>query len=123
MKTTRETREVIHALGAVVARKVLVSADGRVTFIERFGFLGDAPEVYEAIRGISEVPAELADLDKNELVILVGDIRMILIDLKISHRHSDIAEWIFEWAYNMIRSTIQLFNRIKDAPPTAILAE
>lgn len=122
MKTTKETREVLQALGAVVARKVRVSADGKITIIEKLGFLGDAPEVYDAMSNIADVPSELMDLDMNEYTILVGDIRMILIEAGISHRNSDIAEWILEWAYSTIRNTVTLLKKIKEAPPSAVLA-
>jgi hypothetical protein len=122
MKTTAQTRDVIHALGAVAARWVHVRADGTVTFREKFGFLKDAPEIYDAIKGISEVPAELQDLDTGERVILSGDIRMALIAAGISHRNSDIADWILEWAYDFVRSTALLIHRIKTAPPSAIAA-
>jgi hypothetical protein len=122
MKTTKETREVIAALGAVIARTIRVQADGTVTGIEKVSFIKDAPEVYDALVGISEVPAELADLDTGERIILSGDIRMILIEVGISHRNSDIADWILEWAYDFVRSTVLLIHRIKTAPPSAIAA-
>jgi hypothetical protein len=120
MKTTQETREVLHAIAVVAARYVQVSADGKVSLRDKLGFISCTPEIYDAIKGIREVPAELEDLDTNERVVLSGDVRQVLIAAGVSHRNSDIAEWILEWAYGMVRATVLLFNRIKDAPRSAV---
>lgn len=120
MKTTKEVREVIKAIGAVVVRTIDVRVDGKISLREKLSFVGDVPEVWDAIKDIGEVPAELADLDANEYAILVGDIRMILIEAGLNHRNSDIAQWVMDYAYNLVRGTVELFHKIKSAPPTAI---
>jgi hypothetical protein len=120
--TTVQTQEVLHAMAVIAARYVEVNADGKVTLRENLGFVWDTPEIIKGIRGIKQVPAELQDLDTGERVILSGDVRMVLNAAGVSHRNSDIADWILEWAYDFVRSTVLLIHRIKTAPPSAIAA-
>lgn len=120
MRTTKESRELIRAFGAVACRWIKTGMDGKRTRWETLGFLGDVPEVYDGVKGIGEVPAELADLDPNEKVILIGDIKQEMIACGISHRDTDAAEWILDWAYNEVRNFFALAAKIKERPPSAL---
>ena len=120
MKTAKETREVIRAFGAVAARTVKNRLDGKTTTMENLGYVKDIPEVWDALQGISEVPAEFLDLDDNEMTILIGDVRMEMLNCGLSHRDTDTASLILEWAYTTVRHTVWTFQQIANAPPTAV---
>ncbi len=116
MRNTKETREAIRMLGAIAARTVRnLEDDGRVSIPEGVGYVGDFSEIRAGLKDIGEVPAELADLDDGERIVLLGDIKVELIRAGVSHRIADAAEDILNWAYG----TVRLWVKLKTAPPTA----
>ena len=70
-----ETKDVVILLAKVANASVeSLADDGKITVADVFKFGGAATALFPAIAGISQVPAELADLDpieKDELIALV----------------------------------------------------
>jgi hypothetical protein len=123
LRTTKETREVIRALGALAARVMRARADGVWSTGEKLSFMGDLPEVWVAVQNIDEVPAELEDLDDVERAVLLEAVKKVMIRAGVSHRDSDAAERILEWAYTTAQNTVELWRAIRDAPPVALAVD
>lgn len=72
-----ETKDVVVLLAKVANASVEALADdGKITVADVFKFGGAATALFPALAGISQVPAELADLDpieKDELIALVKE--------------------------------------------------
>lgn len=116
--TIQETRELINALGTVAVRLIDDFKDGRISLTEGIGFLSEFGTLREGLQGLSDVPAELADLTDAERETLLADINRVLTGAGLSHRVADAAEKILRWAYGTVRT----FVEIKTAPPSALPA-
>lgn len=117
-KTILETRELIRALGTVAVRLIDDLKDGRISLAEGVGFLSEFGIIREGVQGITDVPAELADLTDEERETLLADISAALTGAGLSHRIADAAEKILRWAHGTVRT----FVDIKQAPPSALPA-
>ncbi len=118
MKDITQTREAIAALAAIIIRTKNDLSDGKISIAEGIGFLSDFGVLRAGIQGISEVPAELQDLDPAERDVLLSDIKVALTNAGLSHRIADAAEKILGWAYN----TVTLVVDIRTLPPAAVPA-
>ena|SRR5436190_1292155 len=118
MKTTKETTELVRAIGALAATLVVDLKDGKMSVIEMGGLLLHIGSMKEAISGITEVPSELADLDDSERASLLKIISDQLTGAGLSHRIADAAEKVLDLAYNAVRTILS----IKNAPPSAVPA-
>lgn len=114
----KETRELIRALSAIAVRLVADLGDGKISYLEIAGFLGDFGVIREGLQGISHVPAELKDLDDAERETLLADVTTALVGAGLSHRVGDIAEKILRWAFG----TVNTIADIRNLPPSAVPA-
>ena len=112
----KQTREAWAELAAVWIRSQRALQDGKITLAEKLGYLADWKIIMEAIGGIGDIPAEILDLDDNELSILRREIYDGLIAAGVTHRIADITDKIIEW----VKYTIGMVMFIRNAPPTAI---
>lgn len=73
-KTIKETKELFEGLGEVAKTAKLVAKDGKVDFSDSAHVIELAKNstvLVEAVKGIEQVPAELKDLSKEELLELI----------------------------------------------------
>lgn len=69
----KNTVEILDAAIAGAKKAKEVMADGQVTWVEGLQTaITMAPEVFRAIGGADQVPAELKNVDKAELELLAG---------------------------------------------------
>lgn len=74
-KTIKETKELFKGLALVVKAGKKVAADGKVDFSDIAHVVELAKSssvIVEAVKDVKEVPAELKDLSKEELLELIG---------------------------------------------------
>lgn len=74
-KTIKETKELFKGLALVVKAGKNVAADGKVDFSDLAHVVELAKSssvIVEAIKDVKEVPAELKDLTKEELLEIIG---------------------------------------------------
>ena len=114
----KETREVVRALSAIAVRLVGDLGDGKISYLEIAGFLGDFGVIRDGLVGINKVPAELKDLDASERETLLADVGAALVGAGLSHRTGDIAEKILRWAFG----TVNTLAEIRSLPPSALPA-
>ena len=113
-KPIKETLEVIVSLAAIGARTAAnLANDGKISYIEAAGYLSELGTVRTALQGITEVPAELKDLDADEVSELRTAVLKALAGVGITHRTQDITDRLLEWAY----STVHTMLFIRNAPP------
>ena len=117
MKGITETRELVAAVAAIAIRSMRALDDGKFSYPEAAGFLLDIGTLRTGLSGVGEVPAELADLDDDEQIVLLEDIGKSLTEAGLSNRIADSSVKILRWAYGSVRT----FLDIRNAPPSAIL--
>lgn len=74
-KTIKETKELFKGLGLVAKTAKNVAADGKVDFSDLAHVVELAKNsnvLIEAVKDVKEVPAEIKDLEKDELLELIG---------------------------------------------------
>ena len=115
-KTTKETTELLQAFNKLAVRTIAnLKDDGKVSFAEGVAYAADIGTIRAGFAGVTEIPAEFADLDSEEMQALRGMIVDGLNDAGITHRTQDITDAVLQWFYD----TIKLALFIKNAPPTA----
>ena len=118
--STKETTELLRAFSAVLIEVMDATEDGDYDFGEKIRALSLIPVVMRGIKGISQVRAELADLQPDERDALILEIRESLIRSKaLSHRAADIAADIFHLAYYNVNAVLYMLRR----PAVAELVE
>lgn len=74
-KSIKETKELFKGLGLVLKTVKAVTADGKVDFsdaVHAIDLAKNSSVLIEAVKDVNEVPAELKDLDKEELLEIIG---------------------------------------------------
>lgn len=74
-KTIKETKELFKGLGLVAKTAKAVAKDGKVDFSDLSHVVELAKNssvLIEAVKDVKEVPAELKDLSKEELLEIIG---------------------------------------------------
>lgn len=74
-KGIKETKELFKGLASVAKTAKDVAADGKVDFSDLkhvVKLAENSASIVEAVKDIKEVPAEVKDLDKEELLELIG---------------------------------------------------
>lgn len=91
-RATTETREAFAAILALGIRYKRAMANERMGYLELAGFLRDVPGIKRGFENIHLVPAEMLDLEEDEMPGLVADIVAILKTwgIQVSHRTQDI---------------------------------
>ena len=119
MTPTKETIELLDALGAVGARAFTALADdGKVSFVEALAFASDLGKITKAISGAGSIPGELAKADGEAKDYLRNTIVDKLKEAGITHRIQDITDMVLAW----LICTVDTVQFIRNAPPTALPA-
>lgn len=118
-KGITETRDLLIAIGGLVRGGIEANADGKVSVWEgvKLGLSNLGP-VIEACSGISEVPAELMDLQPEELDALYPDV-MVALGWSTLEQARNIFDTLFAWARGSLVTFITLKNLIN--PPRAVI--
>ena len=67
MKDIKQTTEAATAVARLIRDGITAHSDGKITAFEALGLLGgNASSLLTAVRGSSEIPAELKDIDVQE---------------------------------------------------------
>ena len=107
-----ETKDVVIFLSKVANASVAaLQDDGKITIADAFKFAGAATSLFPALSGISQVPAELADLDpieKEELIALVKE------ELELEDNVEQVVEKALQIA-GQIKELIDLVKQLKAA--------
>lgn len=107
--TTQQTTEFIAAVLAVsIRRKANLADDGKEGTWELIGYLGDRGVIKTGIEGLSQIPAELADLKPDEVPRLAADVSLVLNVWGVNHRRQDITS-------EVIRAIVDAIPAFKDA--------
>lgn len=115
----KETLDVL-ALGvAFVKRTRETYADGRLTYFEKLSFVALLGESMEALKGISAVPRELADLDEMERDTIKEQVRLICQMRGASYRTQDITDEVLDLAWKLVDVVIRILNMPPVAEPVA----
>lgn len=85
-KSVKETAEMLKFLGSFATVTDTVLIDGTVNVLELTQFIPTILGAKSAIEGLKEIPAEIADLDDNERLYLVGTLAE---SLKITNAKAD----------------------------------
>jgi hypothetical protein len=75
VKSIKETKELFKGLGLIVKTAKAVAADGKVDFSDLSSVIELAKNssvLVEAVKDVKEVPAELKDLSKEEILEIIG---------------------------------------------------
>ena len=127
---TKETTEALAAAFALTKRYTEAMADGKLGYVEMAGFLREAPGVRLAVEGVEKIPAELLDLDNDELPLVITRLSNVLNAWGVSHRTQDItgevaraAAVMVPTAQTLIRQVRDLAALINDQPPVALPVE
>lgn len=75
VKSIKETKELFKGLGLIVKTGKAVAADGKVDFSDlahAVELAKNSAVIVEAVKDVKEVPAEIKDLSKEELLELIG---------------------------------------------------
>lgn len=112
----KESTELVRALGAIARRLIEDLADGKISYWEIAGFMSDFGIIKDGASGITEVPAELADLDDVERDALLAIIREQLAVMPgISARLEDASVRVLKWAFDTARMILD----VRGLPPSA----
>lgn len=130
MKGTAQLVQVLAAALAVSNRfHSAVDPKGpggaKITTLEKFKFAFDLPQIFEAVEGIEEVPAEIQDLTNAELKELSVPVSALLTAWGISHRTQDITIGMMEEALELVPVVKDFVARIitmSKLPPSALPA-
>lgn len=115
----RETTELLRAASAILIECIEDMDDGRFSIAEKIKFVHLLPVVSQGIKGISQVPGELRDLDPDERDALIAEIKETLLKTgKFAHRTADVSEIVLDLAYHNIAE----IARILRLPPVALPA-
>ena len=116
MSSTKETTELIRASSAVITQVMASLADGDFSFSDKLKLAMLYPTIAEGITGLSTVPAEMQDLQPEEVSSLTDEIKAVLLKTgKFTHREADMAERILGLVYHNITEIADLLR----LPPTA----
>lgn len=108
MKSIKETLELVSMLGAIASKLITALKDGKISLMESLSLLSLVGTLRTGFQGISEVRAEMADLDTTERAELSSAINQALTDAGLSHRIADASELVLDWAYGSIRTFIEV---------------
>lgn len=76
----KETQELLDGLGKVALLAKKINADGKINADDLQHLMAAAAEVdvlAEAVKGVDQVPEELGDLDKDEVLAIIQKIYSI----------------------------------------------
>ena len=106
--TVKNTSELLRLVTTLANTISSVAADGKVSIMEYTSFLSLLPTIAPAIQGFGEIPAELADLDDAEYVLLTQQIAQDL-DLDDTHESFElIVEQVAAAAFALVRVISEL---------------
>jgi hypothetical protein len=119
MKTgINETTDVVIAVLDLLTSHAKAKADdGKVSRTEAIGILlGNTGSIWTAVNGISEVPAELKDLDAEELDFLFATVLG-----SMAWERTEDTESIVRAVYDSVRQLLSTVRRIQNTihPPKA----
>lgn len=75
--------------GVAIGEEVL--ADGKVSFLEALKFLPLVPKALTALKGVSTLPKELAELDSDDQAAIIAYVASRLPDVTASAKVQDVA--------------------------------
>jgi hypothetical protein len=113
----KETLDVL-ALGVAFTKRTReVYGDQKLTFFEKMSFVSLLGETIEALKGISSVPRELADLDEMEKETIKEQVRLLCQQMGVSYRTQDITDEILDTAWQLVTAVIRVLNMPPSAEP------
>ena len=116
-----QLKEVLVLVGSLVRDSLEANKDGKVTAWEMVKIgTGNAAKIIDAVSGISEVPAELADLSVEEMDELYSAIMPQLGWHDHMHKKN-----LFDTIYNFTRNTAYTVQTMRNLlwPPKAVVVE
>lgn len=123
-------KETLEALAAVYAIRLQhvrnVKDDGRESGWEiATTYLDELPVLRRAIKGAGEIPAELLNIQPNDVATLAPRISSILWTWGISHRVQDITAEVLRGIVDLIpvlKEAVRRWDYIMSLPPPALPA-
>lgn len=119
MSKIKETRELIAGIAAIGLRTFAGLKDGKLSTLEKLGYIGDIREVMAAIDGITDIPKELLDISDEDYRVVENDVRAALLKAGFKHRTGDLTAKIMRW----VRFTVVTIVDIIAMPPAALPVE
>lgn len=117
MTGTKELTELLRASGVLIAKCVARSADGNFSRWDGAAvLLSSAGDVWDGIAGMTQIPAEIADMDQDEAARIIAEIEDVLAKSgRFTHRQRDVAARILSLAYHNVSEVAAMLA----LPPTA----
>ncbi len=115
-ESIKETKELFEAIKSISLRTIKnLAGDHTISFGEKIGYVNEFSNVCDAFYDIGRIPAELADLNSDEMKELKLFIVEGLREAGFTERTNDMADWTLD----MIYYNVQYALKMKNAPPTA----
>lgn len=108
MHGIKESKEAAVFFGSLVNTTAQITQDGRVSLFELVDLVKLYPTLTPALDGIKAVPAELGDLDDNE----INELKQTFANtLKLPRA---AVEYIFEDSFELSLQVVQFIDKIRD---------
>ena len=113
-KPITDTQELIASVAALLIRtRANLADDGKISWMEMLGYVGEMPALRAAVSGVQNVPAELLDLTAEETQEIASQIGLTLVSTGFKHRTADITAEIIHAS----REIVHRVMRVLALPP------
>lgn len=117
MATTKELRELIRAVSAVILEAIDdIRDDSKFSTWEGIKALHLIPTILDGIKGVSKISEEARDIQPDEWAQIVAEIKESSLKSGMTNRNADVVERSLTLAYMIICEMSAIIN----LPPTAL---